>query len=92
MNYARCFPILVTLTFVYQLMGLAVYNSVILDLRFPPICYRKLLSPAVVPFDNPQTAVGITTVSLEDFKQVMPVRTTLLFIKPQASVYNRQSS
>ena len=55
-------------------MGLAVYNSVILELRFPPICYRKLLSPAVVPFDNPQAAVGITASSLEDFKQVFPVR------------------
>ena len=26
-----------------QLMGLAVYNSIILDLRFPPCCFKKLL-------------------------------------------------
>ena len=31
------------------LMGLAVYNSIILDLHFPSICYRKLLTPPVVP-------------------------------------------
>ena len=31
------------------LMGLAVYNSIILDLHFPGICYRKLLTPPVVP-------------------------------------------
>ena len=31
------------------LMGLAVYNSIILDLHFPAICYRKLLTPPVVP-------------------------------------------
>lgn len=30
-------------------MGLAVYNSIILDLHFPSICYRKLLTPPVVP-------------------------------------------
>jgi hypothetical protein len=30
-------------------MGLAVYNSIILDLHFPAICYRKLLTPPVVP-------------------------------------------
>ena len=24
-------------------MGLAVYNSIILDLRFPPCCFKKLL-------------------------------------------------
>ena len=29
-----------------QLMGLAIYNSTILDIRFPPCCYKKLLSSA----------------------------------------------
>ena len=37
-------------------MGLAVYNSIILDLHFPSICYRKLLTPPVVPA-NPEAEV-----------------------------------
>lgn len=36
----------------FQLMGLAVYNSVILDIRFPLCCYKKLLSPPVCPRDR----------------------------------------
>ncbi|KAK3590225.1 hypothetical protein CHS0354_041290 [Potamilus streckersoni] len=54
------------------LMGLAVYNSIILDIRFPAFCYKKLLSPAVVPFNNPQATVGTTHLTLEDLKQVQP--------------------
>jgi hypothetical protein len=55
------------------LMGLAVYNSIILDLRFPSICYRKLLSPPVVPpLDS--AAVGVTRdPSIEDLAEIMPV-------------------
>lgn len=56
-----------------QLMGLAVYNSINLDVRFPSVCYRKLLSPAVVPFHNPRATVGVTTSSLDDLKKMMPV-------------------
>ncbi len=26
-------------------MGLAVYNSIILDMNFPPCCFKKLLTP-----------------------------------------------
>ena len=26
-----------------KLMGLAIYNGTILDIRFPPCCYKKLL-------------------------------------------------
>ena len=37
-------------------MGLAVYNSIILDLHFPAICYRKILTPPVVP---PEVNYGI---------------------------------
>ncbi|XP_021361218.1 probable E3 ubiquitin-protein ligase HECTD2 isoform X1 [Mizuhopecten yessoensis] len=55
------------------LMGLAVYNSINLDIRFPPCCYKKLLSPAVVPYNNPNAVVGITQMTLEDFKLVQPV-------------------
>ena len=55
-------------------MGLAVYNSIILDIRFPPCCYKKLLSPAVVPFHDPQATVGIAPLGLQDLMETMPVR------------------
>ena len=55
------------------LMGLAVYNCINLDIRFPPVCYRKLLNPAVVPYSKPEAVVGVAHVSLEDLKMVMPV-------------------
>lgn len=54
-------------------MGLAVYNSINLDLRFPPCCYKKLLSPPVVPFNNPRAHVGVTNLTLRDLKTVQPV-------------------
>lgn len=55
------------------LMGLAVYNSIILDLHFPSICYRKLLSPPVVPpLDS--AAVGVTRdPTIDDLAEIMPV-------------------
>jgi E3 ubiquitin-protein ligase HECTD2 len=53
-------------------MGLAVYNSITLDIRFPPCCYKKLLSPPVVPSDQ-STPVGICSVTIDDLCQVMPV-------------------
>lgn len=58
---------------VQQLMGLAVYNSIILDIRFPPCCYKKLLSPAVVPFHDPHATVGIAPLGLKDLMEAMPV-------------------
>ena len=30
-------------TLIGMLLGLAIYNSIILDIRFPPILYRKLM-------------------------------------------------
>ncbi|XP_073238987.1 probable E3 ubiquitin-protein ligase HECTD2 [Porites lutea] len=54
------------------LMGLAVYNSIILDIRFPPCCYKKLLSPAVVPFRDPHATVGIAPLGLKDLMEAMP--------------------
>lgn len=54
------------------LMGLAVYNSIILDIRFPPCCYKKLLSPAVVPFHDPHATVGIAPLGLKDLMEAMP--------------------
>ncbi|XP_054263843.1 probable E3 ubiquitin-protein ligase HECTD2 isoform X2 [Macrosteles quadrilineatus] len=53
------------------LMGLAVYNSIILDLHFPSICYRKLLSPPVVPVDT--SNVGIVHMpTVDDLAEIMP--------------------
>ncbi|XP_052102432.1 probable E3 ubiquitin-protein ligase HECTD2 isoform X1 [Mytilus californianus] len=54
------------------LMGLAVYNSIILDIRFPACCYKKLLSPAVVPYNNPRAVVGVTPLTVNDLKTVQP--------------------
>lgn len=58
-------------------MGLAVYNSIILDLHFPSICYRKLLSPPVVPpLDS--AAVGVTKdPGIDDLAEIMPVQLIL---------------
>ena len=60
-------------------MGLAVYNSIILDIHFPPVCYRKLLSPAVVPYNLPKATVGVTKATLPDLAQVFPVRFQFFF-------------
>ncbi|XP_018008097.1 probable E3 ubiquitin-protein ligase HECTD2 [Hyalella azteca] len=54
------------------LMGIAVYNSIILDIHFPSICYKKLLSPPVVPTMQ-ALPVGIASnPTLEDFREIMP--------------------
>ena len=62
-------------------MGLAVYNSIILDIHFPPVCYRKLLSPAVVPYNNPRATVGVTPVTLRDLEQTLPVCIDLIWVR-----------
>ncbi len=61
------------------LMGLAVYNGIILDLHLPSICYRKLLSPPVVPAPSPSSPgestsnVGhVAHPSLDDLAEIMP--------------------
>lgn len=54
-------------------MGLAVYNSIILDLHFPTACFKKLLSPPVVPQDIERATVGMCNISIDDFSQIMPV-------------------
>ncbi|RXN38186.1 putative E3 ubiquitin- ligase HECTD2 [Labeo rohita] len=54
-----------------QLMGLAVYNSITLDIRFPPCVYKKLLTPPIVPCDL-DTPVGMATLTLDDLQQIMP--------------------
>ena len=58
-------------------MGLAVYNSINLDLHFPACCYKKLLSPAVVPFNNPRATVGVAPITLDDLKIIQPVSAML---------------
>ncbi|KAL0179761.1 hypothetical protein M9458_025203, partial [Cirrhinus mrigala] len=52
-------------------MGLAVYNSITLDIRFPPCVYKKLLTPPIVPCDL-DTPVGMATLTLDDLQQIMP--------------------
>ncbi|XP_061545258.1 probable E3 ubiquitin-protein ligase HECTD2 isoform X2 [Phycodurus eques] len=53
-------------------MGLAVYNSIALDIRFPLYCYRKLLTPPTAPCDQ-DASVGTATATLDDLRQIMPV-------------------
>uniref|UniRef100_A0A8B9HCT7 HECT-type E3 ubiquitin transferase n=1 Tax=Astyanax mexicanus TaxID=7994 RepID=A0A8B9HCT7_ASTMX len=53
------------------LMGLAVYNSITLDIRFPPCVYKKLLTPPIIPCD-PDAPVGMATLTLDDLQQIMP--------------------
>jgi E3 ubiquitin-protein ligase HECTD2 len=62
------------------LMGLAVYNAIILDIRFPLVCYKKLLTPAFMFENLPNTEkirVGIIPPTLNDFRTIRPVRTLL---------------
>ena len=64
-----------------QLMGLAVYNSIILDIHFPPCCYKKLLSPATMPRRG-STPVGMQPdLGLQDLIQAMPVRSSYHSLK-----------
>uniref|UniRef100_A0A3P8T3B2 HECT-type E3 ubiquitin transferase n=1 Tax=Amphiprion percula TaxID=161767 RepID=A0A3P8T3B2_AMPPE len=53
------------------LMGLAVYNSIALDIHFPLYCYRKLLTPPTAPCDQ-NALVGMATATLDDLQQIMP--------------------
>ncbi len=76
-------------------MGLAVYNSIILDIRFPPVCYKKLLSPAVVPYNNPRATVGIAPVSIKDLKEAMPVCNGTMFVNNEihhVCMYKQEST
>jgi E3 ubiquitin-protein ligase HECTD2 len=67
------------------LMGLAVYNSIILDLHFPSICYRKLLSPPVVP-DVDTTDVGtVKTPTVDDLAEIMPVSIKCIMVYDQGT-------
>jgi E3 ubiquitin-protein ligase HECTD2 len=51
-----------------------VYNGEILDLRFPPVVFKKLLSSDIIPaLNDPTTSVGvIPSLSLYDLKYIMP--------------------
>lgn len=61
-------------------MGLAVYNSIILDLHFPSICYRKLLSPPVVPFVDTSGVGVVRQPTIDDLAEIMPV-SILIFVE-----------
>ncbi|EDV20108.1 uncharacterized protein TRIADDRAFT_32551, partial [Trichoplax adhaerens] len=54
------------------LMGLAVYNSIVLDIRFPRPCYKKLLALPSGHSNRPQTRVGMAHLNLNDLQQVFP--------------------
>ncbi|XP_063243529.1 probable E3 ubiquitin-protein ligase HECTD2 [Bacillus rossius redtenbacheri] len=54
------------------LMGLAVYNSIILDLHFPSVCYRKLLSPPVVPSSHSDSVGVVKSPGMDDLAEIMP--------------------
>ncbi|XP_046990929.1 probable E3 ubiquitin-protein ligase HECTD2 [Schistocerca americana] len=54
------------------LMGLAVYNSIILDLHFPSLCYRKLLSPPVVPASDDASVGVVSQLTIDDLAEIMP--------------------
>lgn len=57
-------------------MGLAVYNGINLDIKLPFAAYKKLLSPAVVPCNNPSATVGVLpSPTVDDLDTVMPVST-----------------
>lgn len=52
-------------TLIGMLLGLAIYNSIILDIKFPPVLYRKLMGK-----------IG----TFEDLETSHPVRNLLIFI------------
>lgn len=59
------------------LMGLAVYNAIILDIRFPLVCYKKLLTPAFLPEHMGnllKIQIGIIKSTLTDFRTIRPVK------------------
>lgn len=79
-----------------KLMGLAVYNNIILDLHFPPCCYKKLLTPPITPRWPVSSGggsdimdgfeVGIFEPSVEDLIKAMPV--SLCFINLRDTPFN----
>lgn len=57
------------------LMGLAVYNAILMDIRFPLVCYKKLLTPAFLSdhIDNiSNVQIGIIQPTLTDFRTIRP--------------------
>ncbi|VEL32580.1 unnamed protein product [Protopolystoma xenopodis] len=66
------------------LMGLAVYNGVNLDVHFPSVCYRKLLSPVDLPTVSQNLRhtwgrIGFCSVDLNDIKSINPVENIYYF-------------
>ena len=53
-------------------MGLAVYNSIILDLHFPSVCYKKLLTPPVVPAGEASSVGVVSDPTIDDLAEIMP--------------------
>jgi E3 ubiquitin-protein ligase HECTD2 len=64
------------------LMGLAVYNAIILDIRFPLVCYKKLLTPAFLPEhmgNLSKIQIGIIKPTLKDFRTIRSVSDQEIF-------------
>jgi E3 ubiquitin-protein ligase HECTD2 len=53
-------------------MGLAVYNSEMLDIHFPPCVYKKLLPSSMSQLCDPKAIVGTTNLGLYDLKYIHP--------------------
>ena len=54
------------------LLGLAIYNSTILDLRLPSFYYRKLLSPPVKSACTDHALLGLIDAGLDDLTEIQP--------------------
>ena len=77
-DYIIILPVLVERALLQKILLLLFFSlsasSIILDLRFPSICYRKLLSPPVVPASNSAHVGVVRNFDLDDLAQFMPVR------------------
>jgi len=51
-------------TLIGMLLGLAIYNSVILDIKFPPILYRKLMGK-IGAFDDLESSHPVCLILIE---------------------------
>ncbi len=49
-----------------MLLGLAIYNSIILDIKFPPVLYRKLMGK-VGTFEDLETSHSVIVFILYSF-------------------------
>ena len=65
-------------TLIGMLLGLAIYNSIILDIKFPPVLYRKLMGK-VGTFEDLQTSHPVNNYS---FFFLMLIAICFFFLRP----------